>query len=195
MLRVISGNANFCCIKANSLTQIRPTSDKDRESLFNIIGPENTADSVFLDLFAGSGAAGIEAVSRGASFVTLVDDNVRHIKTIKDNIKTCGFHKSCEVICGDVITFLDRSAKVGRSYNIVFADPPYNYNNWPALLSKIINNVKISGYGFIILEHSSKVSMPEQLTDLEEYGRYVYGDTTLTVYRKHGNNGNISRDI
>lgn len=195
MLRVISGDAKGRRLKVPAGNQIRPTSDKVRESLFNIIGPENTADSVFLDLFAGSGAVGIEAISRGAGFVTLVDDNVRHIKTIKDNIKTCGFHKSCEVICGDVIAFLDRSAKGGRSYNIIFADPPYNYNNWPALLSKIINNVKISGYGFIILEHSSKVSIPEQLSDLEEYGRYVYGDTTLTVYRKHGNNGNLSGDI
>ena len=88
MLRVISGDAKGRRLKVPSGNQIRPTSDKVRESLFNIIGPGNTADSVFLDLFAGSGAAGIEAVSRGASFVTLVDDNVRHIKTIKDNIKT-----------------------------------------------------------------------------------------------------------
>lgn len=195
MLRVISGDAKGRHLKVPAGNQIRPTSDKVRESLFNIIGPENTADSVYLDLFAGSGAVGIEAISRGARFVTMVDNNVRHIKAIKDNIKTCGFHQSCEVIYGDVISFLDRSAKGGRSYNIVFADPPYNYNNWPTLLSKIINNVKISGYGFIILEHSSKVSMPEQLTDLEVYGRYVYGDTTLTVYKKHGNNCNIPRDI
>src|SRR3989304_3675331 len=98
MLRVISGNAKGRRLKVPSGNQIRPTSDKVRESLFNIIGPENTADSVFLDLFAGSGAIGIEAISRGAGFVTLVDDKGRHIKTIKYNIKICGFHKSCEGI-------------------------------------------------------------------------------------------------
>src|SRR4030066_2547149 len=102
MLRVISGNAKGRRLKVPAGNQIRPTSDKVRESLFNIIGPGNTADSVFLDLFAGSGAVGIEAISHGAGFVKLVDDHDRHIKTIKDNIKTCGFHKSCEVIYGDV---------------------------------------------------------------------------------------------
>ena len=195
MLRVISGNAKGRHLKVPAGTQIRPTSDKVRESLFNIIGRDNIEGSTLLDLFAGSGAVGIEAISRGAKCATLVDNNVRHIKVIKENIRTCGFHLSCEVIFGDVMSILNKFTIGERSYNIVFADPPYNYNNWSALLSKIINNVKILGYGFLIIEHSSKVSMPEKLNDLEEYGRYVYGDSTLTVYRKHGNNGNLSRDI
>ncbi len=93
------------------------------------------------------------------------------------------------------MNILDDFARDERSYNVVFADPPYSYNNWSTLLSKIINNVSISGYGFLIIEHSSKISLPEQLHDFEDYGKYVYGDTTLTVYRKHGNNGNLSRDI
>ena len=195
MIRVISGDAKGRHLKVPAGTQIRPTSDKVRESLFNILGRDIIMGSAFLDLFAGSGAVGIEAISRGARCATLIDNNVRHIKVIKENIRLCGFHQSCEVIFGDVISILDEFTRGERSYNIVFADPPYNYNNWPTLLSKIINNVKISGYGFLIIEHSSKVSMPEQLDDLEEYGRYVYGDSTLTVYRKHGNNGNLSRDI
>src|SRR3989304_10289773 len=98
MLRVISGDAKGRHLKVPAGNKRRPTSDKVRESLFNIIGPGNTADSVFLDLFAGSGAVGIEAISRGAGFATLVDDNVRDIKTIKDNINTLGFHKSGEGI-------------------------------------------------------------------------------------------------
>lgn len=195
MLRVISGEAKGRRLKVPSGTKIRPTSDKVRESLFNIIGRDNIAESTFLDLFAGSGAIGIEAISRGAKHVTLVDDNSRHLRTIYENIRLCGFQKSAEVIKGDVITVLDNIIGGKISYNIVFADPPYNYNNWPSLLSKITNNVKISGYGFLIIEHSSKVSMPEQFNDLDAYGRYVYGDTTLTVYRKHGNNGNLSGDI
>ena len=195
MLRVISGDARGRHLKVPAGTQIRPTSDKVRESLFNILGRDIIMGSAFLDLFAGSGAVGIEAISRGARCATLIDNNVRHIKVIKENIRLCGFHQSCEVIFGDVISILDEFTRGERSYNIVFADPPYNYNNWSTLLSKIINNVKISGYGFLIIEHSSKVSMPDQLNDFEEYGRYVYGDSTLTVYRKHGDNCNLSRDI
>ena len=195
MLRVISGDAKGRHLKVPAGTQIRPTSDKVRESLFNIIGRDIIVNSTFLDLFAGSGAVGIEAISRGARCVTLVDNNVRHIKVIKENIRTCGFHQSCEVIFGDVISIMDKLNRGERSYNIVFADPPYNYNNWSDLLSKIIKNVSITGYGFVIIEHSSKVSMPEKINYLEEYGRYVYGDSTLTVYRTHGNNGNLSRNI
>lgn len=195
MLRIISGESKGRHLKVPSGTKIRPTSDKVRESLFNIIGPGNIVDSTFLDLFSGSGAVGIEAASRGAKLVTFVDNNIRHLRTIKENIKTCGFQQSSEVIFGDVITVLGNFTRDERSYNIVFADPPYNYNNWPDLLSKIINNVRISGYGFIIIEHSSKISMPERLNHLEDYGTYVYGDTTLTVYRKHGNNCNLSGDI
>lgn len=195
MLRIISGNAKGRRLKVPAGTRIRPTSDKVRESLFNIIGRDKIVDSTFLDLFAGSGAVGIEAISRGARRATLVDNHARHIQVIKENIMTCGFNQSCDVMFGDVISIIDKFTRGERSYDIVFADPPYDYNNWSALLSKIIKNVNISGYGFLIIEHSSKVSMPDQLNDFEEYGMYVYGDSTLTVYRKHGDNCNLSRDI
>ncbi len=197
MLRIISGNAKGRHLKVPAGTRIRPTSDKVRESLFNIIGSDRIRDAALLDLFSGSGAVGIEAISRGARCATFIDNNFSHIRIIKENIKTCGFEKSSTVIFGDVISVLGKFTREGKSYNIVFADPPYNYNNWSALLSKIINNVNIAGSGFLIIEHSSRISMPEQLNDLEGYGRYVYGDSTLTVYSKskHDKDGNISGDI
>jgi len=195
MLRIISGSAKGRKLQVPSGTKIRPTSDKVRESLFNIIGRDNIVGSTFLDLFAGSGAVGIEAISRGAACATLIDNHVKHIRVLKENIRICGFQQSCEVIFGDSITIIDRLTLGERSYDILFADPPYNYNNWSDLLLKIIKNVRIAGYGFLICEHSSKVSMPNLLIDFEDDGKYVYGDSTLTVYRKHGNNSDISRDI
>ncbi|MCC7203292.1 MAG: 16S rRNA (guanine(966)-N(2))-methyltransferase RsmD [Nitrospirae bacterium] len=195
MLRIISGKSKGRHLRVPAGDRIRPTSDKVRESMFNIVGHEYIVNSAFLDLFSGSGAVGIEAVSRGARHATLVENNVRHLKTIKDNIKTCGYEKEITVLFGDVMTVIEEIIRGSMQYNIVFADPPYNYNNWPDLLSKIINNVNISGYGFLIIEHSSKISMPEALTNFEDYGKYVYGDTTLTVYRRHVNNSNLSGNI
>ncbi len=195
MLRIISGLAKGRHLKIPGGSQVRPTSDKVRESLFNIIGHDYIIESLFLDLFAGSGAVGIEAISRGAKHVTFVDNNIRHISTIKENIRMCGFQKSSDVMFGNVITILDKFPDKKKSFNIVFVDPPYSYKKWDILLSEISKNVNIVAYGFLIIEHSSRVSMPEPLKDLERYGIYKYGDSTLTVYRKHGNNSDISGDI
>lgn len=195
MLRIISGKSKGRHLRVPAGARIRPTSDKVRESLFNIVGHEYIVNSTFLDLFSGSGAVGIEAVSRGARHATLVENNIRHLKTIKENIKTCGYQMEINVLFGDVINIIEDITRSSMQYDIVFADPPYNYNNWPALLSKIINNVNISGYGFLIIEHSSKISMPVELNNFDDYGIYVYGDTTLTVYRRHGNNSNLSGNI
>lgn len=195
MLRIISGLAKGRHLKVPGGSEIRPTSDKVRESIFNIIGHDSIVDSTFLDLFSGSGAVGIEAISRGAKHVTFVDNNIRHIRTIKENIKICGFQQASEILSGNVITILNNFPARKKSFNIVFADPPYSYGKWDTLLSIIVNNVIILDYGFFIIEHSSKVSMPERLNNLENYGKYIYGDTTLTVYRKYGNNSDLSRDI
>lgn len=165
-------------------TRIRPTSDKVRESLFNIIGPEFVKGARFLDLFAGCGAVGIEALSRGARFVSFVESNPRHVRAIRENIKICGVQQSADILCGESISVLNKLGIHKPSYDIIFADPPYDYPKLKILLSKIVLNVSIFDYGFLIVEHSTKVSMPEKVHDIALYGIYTYGDTTLTVYRK-----------
>jgi len=183
LLRIIGGMARGRLLKVPKGSRIRPTSDKVRESIFNIIGPEVIVGARFLDLFAGCGAVGIEALSRGARFVTFVESNRRHAQVIKENVELCGFKKSIEIFCTDVIAYLDKIGIEKPSYDIVFADPPYDYPKWKILLSKILLNVNISNYGFFILEHSSRVSMPEEIQGVVLYGVYPYGDTNLTVYR------------
>lgn len=186
LLRVIGGKVRGRLLKVPRGARIRPTSDKVRESLFNIIGPEFVKGARFLDLFAGCGAVGIEALSRGARFVTFVESNPRHARAIRENIEICGFQQSAEILCADSLTALNKIGLHKSSYDIIFADPPYNYPKWKTLLSKIFLNVIMFDYGFLIVEHSTKVSMPEKVRDILLYGIYTYGDTTLTVYRKTG---------
>lgn len=185
MLRIIGGTVKGRLLKVPRGIKIRPTSDKVRESLFNIIGP-NANGARFLDLFAGCGAVGIEALSRGAEFVTFIESNPRHVRIIRENIEICGFQGSAEVLCAEALSALNRLSTHKPSYNIIFADPPYNYPKWKILLPKVITNVNIFDYGFLIAEHSTKVYLPEKVDDLALYGNYIYGDTTLTVYRKIG---------
>lgn len=188
MLRIIGGKARGRLLKVPKGTKIRPTSDMVRESLFNIIGPEFVKGARFLDLFAGCGAVGIEALSRGARFVTFVESNPRHARAIRENIEIYGFQQSAEILCAESLSVLNKFGIHKAAYDIIFADPPYNYPKLKILLSKIFLNVNIFDYGFIIVEHSTKVSMPEKIYDIVIYGIYTYGDTTLTAYRKNREN-------
>src|SRR3990170_5719538 len=108
MLRVIGGKAKGRFLKVPKGSRIRPTSDKVRESLFNIISPSFIEGKRFLELFAGTGAVGIEAISRGASHVTFIESNPEHCKMIYENLDLCDFKDSAEVICADVLKSLDK---------------------------------------------------------------------------------------
>ena len=184
MLRVIGGKAKGRFLKVPKGSRIRPTSDKVRESLFNIIPPSFIEGKRFMELFAGTGAVGIEALSRGASHVTFIESNPGHSKMIYENLELCDFKDSAEVICADVLKSLDKYFKEKPGYDIVFIDPPYNFPKWKILLPKVSTNVSIFDYGFLIFEHLSKVSINTEIEDFSLYGKYIYGDTTLTVYRK-----------
>ncbi len=184
MLRIIGGKLRRRLFKVPGGGRIRPTSDKVRESLFNILGPELVTGAKFLDLFAGSGAVGIEALSRGSEFVTFIEYDFSHVKMIRENLKTCDLIQQAKVYCGDVFSTLDNISLNSIVYDIIFADPPYSFVSFDTLLRKIITNVRIPDYGVMVIEHSSKVSLPEKVDDFGIYREYKYGDTTLSVYIK-----------
>lgn len=184
MIRIIGGKAKGRFLRVPKGAMIRPTSDKVRESLFNIIPWTIIEGKRFLELFAGTGAVGIEALSRGASHVTFIESNPRHCKIIHENLDLCDFKDSAEVICAEVLKTLDKYFKENHKFDIVFIDPPYNFPKWKILLPKVLANVNIFDYGFLIFEHLSKVSVDVESEDFAFYGKYIYGDTTLTLYRK-----------
>lgn len=184
MLRIIGGKLKGKLIKVPHGNRIRPTSDKVRESLFNILDTDVITDSRFLDLFAGSGAVGIEALSRGAQFATFVESDIKHLRILRENLNTCNLHKKVDVLSGDVYSIIESISFKARSYDVIFADPPYNNTNLDILLQKIIINVNITPYGILAIEHSSKDFLPRTVNEFNKYRDYKYGDTTLSIYRK-----------
>ena len=124
-MRVIAGSARRLLLKTVEGMDTRPTQDRIKETLFNMI-QNDLYGTNFLDLFAGSGGIGIEALSRGAKSAVFIDNGSRQISCIKDNLKTTKFGEKAQVICGDVVSSLKMLENAGKKFDFVFMDPPYN---------------------------------------------------------------------
>jgi len=157
---------------------VRPTSDKVKQALFNILG-DRVLDASFLDLYAGAGGIGIEALSRGAGSVVFVDSSRGSLSVIKKNIEQAGFEDLAQVIPARAESYLKRSS---GPYDIVFLDPPYAEDLQP-LLDRIAESgiVKISG--IVVAEHFKKQPSPEKAGALVLYREARYGDTVLAFYK------------
>lgn len=188
-MRIISGSAKGRKLKTLRGADIRPTQDKVRGAIFNMLGGAVIGASV-LDLFSGTGALGIEALSRGAQGAVFVDNDMRCIKIIKDNLENCGF--SAKVVRGDVYRIINKLDK--HSFNIVFADPPYEKNLARILLSQLDKSSIIKNFCFVIIEHSKRdfVEEPSQWRKIQEK---KYGDTVVSVYRYEKYNSSIPGHI
>ena len=156
---------------------VRPTSDKVKQALFNILG-QKAAGAVFLDLYAGAGGIGIEALSRGAERVVFVDASRESIRTIKQNIEQTGFGDRASVIQSDVETFLKRTS---GPYDIVFLDPPYAVEPAP-LLQRLASSGILKPDTVVIAEHFKKQPSPERAGTLSLHRETKYGDTVLAFY-------------
>jgi len=157
--------------------QVRPTSDRLRETLFNVIAPR-IEDSRFLDLCAGSGAVGIEALSRGAKHVTFVDRSRRSCQLIEANVALCRIpEEQNEIYCMTAADFL-REASTSDNYpwDIIFFDPPYkeDYSRTLDLLGKY--------KGLLIVEHHHKNTLPETIGTLVRTRILKQGDSSLSFY-------------
>ena len=188
-MRVISGEARGRKFLAPNVDTVRPTSDRVREAIFDVLGHlGGLAGKRVLDLFAGSGAFGIESLSRGASAVVFVDQEPKAITTIRENIAAVrlGTTGEIKVLQSDAIAFC-RIHSDGRStaalpggrpgepnspgFDITFCDPPYAFSNWPKLLGVIPGEL-------LVLESARPVDLPAHL---EVYRVYRYGSTLITV--------------
>lgn len=180
-MRIISGITRGRKLFHDRSKDLRPTSAKVREALFNIIQSE-IRDVRFLDLYAGTGAVGIEAVSRGASEVTLVETNKKRCERIKDVIGSFGMRDNVKVVCGDVMAFLERCDM--HRYDIIFADPPYKYEKIYEAIEMIYNNEILGREGILLVEHASKRTMPDRVENLMRVRKYPYGDTMISRYER-----------
>jgi len=173
-MRVISGGAKGRKLKTPSGDGIRPTCDKVKESIFNIIQFDLEGASV-LDLFAGTGQLGIEALSRGAKSAVFVDNSSAASTIIRDNLKACGFSGSAKVYTSDALRSLERDEK----FDIIFIDPPYDTNLAASAIFKIASIDKLNENGIIIAEMREGGKMPEITPPYELSNTYKYGGTWI----------------
>ncbi len=194
-MRIIGGTAKGRKLFPPPLhdKSIRPTSDRAREALFNILGSKVRQARV-LDLFAGTGAIGLEAFSRSAQFVVFIDNNSLALQLIKKNILHCltGYKGDCElrVVHHDLTRNLspDKLPEETRSgFDLIFADPPYTQDFSFSILEFVNNSSLLAQNGLLIVEERRTVELPSTLSNLERIDRRVYGEAAFAFYRNYGN--------
>ncbi len=182
-MRVISGEAKGRALKAVSGTQTRPTTDKVKETLFNIIGPYFEGGQG-LDLYSGSGGLGIEALSRGLDKVFFIDQFPAAVQTINENLGRCRFEARAEVFKIDVRRALKALSKRKLVFDYIFLDPPYHKQHIVKDIEQIMQLELIRPGTLIIIEHDDKLALPEQFGEtLERWRHHTYnGNTALSLY-------------
>jgi len=163
--------------------RLRPTSSKVREALFDII--RNRLESAhFVDLYAGSGTVGLEALSRGAEHVVFVEPDKLRTVMIQKNIESLGFSGNASISKTDAENFLRKAALESSGYDILFLDPPYRSEEIEKVLPLIGGSKILNDEGLVIVEHFIKKTPPRVAGSLILSKQYRYGDTMLTLYRK-----------
>lgn len=178
-MRVTGGTGRGKRLKAPPGLRVRPTSDKVKQALFNILG-EKVTDAAFLDLFAGAGGIGIEALSRGAGRVVFVDDSRRSLEVIRENIEQTGLGDRAEVVASRAEAYLRRTKE---RFDLLFLDPPYAEELKP-LLELISGAGVLKPEAIVLAEHFRKQPSPEKAGALTLYREAKYGDTILAFYRR-----------
>jgi 16S rRNA (guanine966-N2)-methyltransferase len=160
----------------------RPTSDRVREALFARLDPEG-AD--LLDLFAGTGALGIEALSRGADRATFVERSARCARVLRQNLEELGLASRCEVVVAEVPGALARMGERGRRFDLVLLDPPYASDEASGALAALVRS-ELLREGAIVVVESSRRRPPSAVPGLEAIDERRYGDTLITRFRAVG---------
>lgn len=181
-LRVVAGERRGTPLKAISGMTTRPTADKVKESLFNIIGPFFEGGTV-LDLFAGSGGLGIEALSRGADRAIFVEKDCRAFQVLKENIKKCRYEEVSELYCTDAGRAVKALLKRDIRIDILFVDPPYKKVEYYNYVSQLAESGKLSDEAIIVCEHSADVQLPQAYGRFSCHREETYGNTILSIYR------------
>ncbi|WP_146552251.1 16S rRNA (guanine(966)-N(2))-methyltransferase RsmD [Rummeliibacillus sp. SL167] len=181
-MRVISGERKGMPLKAVSGMTTRPTTDKVKESLFNILGPYFDG-GIVLDLFAGSGGLGIEALSRGMDKAIFIEKDGRAFQNLKENIAKCRYEECTEAYRNDASRALKILMKKETQADLIFLDPPYKKHQYYEMVKDIVANGIISKDGTIVCEHDTETVLPDAFFNFHKVREEKYGGTIITFYR------------
>lgn len=181
-MRVVSGVKKGHHLKAVPGTSTRPTTDKVKEAIFNMVGPYFNGGTG-LDLFGGSGGLGIEALSRGIEHVIFVDRDQKAIQTIKSNLELCEFDLNTEVYRNEASRALKAIVKRGLQFDLIFLDPPYKQQKLCQLIEEISKNDLLKIDGYLIAEHDSDVVLDKTIESLTQVKFEKYGMIAVSIYR------------
>lgn len=177
-MRITGGAARGRTIAGPEGLELRPTGSKVRQAFFNILQQKLNACS-FLDVCAGTGLMGMEALSRGAAQLIAVEENRKIAKTIEGNLKRLGF-ANAEVICGDLRRVLP--VLEPKSFDIIYADPPYKAELNEAILTLVEEHELLSEEGILVIEHLRSIHLPDEHKRLNRSSLRHYGQTSLSFY-------------
>lgn len=182
-MRIIAGKKKGLNIKTIDGDSTRPTRDMVREALFSIL-TNKIYNSRFLDLFAGSGAIGIEALSRGSTFAVFTDINYKCVRVIEENITKAGFSEQAQVYNADYKLALKKLKE--NKFDIIYIDPPYNKGMGIDAIEKISEYQLLSEDGVLILETDTNEEVPNEIGIYEKYNNKRYGRNILNLFRRKG---------
>lgn len=187
-MRVIAGQYRRRTLRSLPGLEIRPTADRLRETLFNVLCAGNShvlAESVWLDLYAGTGAVGIEALSRGARMVYFAESSKAAAELIATNLKCLGIARGAQILRIDAGKALRQLEAAGNVVDYVFLDPPYMMQDeYAKTLAALSESKLLSGRNVVIAEHEKRFDPGEAFGELRRYRKLVQGDAALSFYRR-----------
>lgn len=179
-MRIVAGSARGRALKGPRSAAIRPTADRVRESVFNILGQWLEGQRV-LDLYAGTGALGLEAISRGAAHAVLVDSGREAIELCRQNAQELGFEGQVTVMAMPVERALEALRRAGERFDTIFADPPYAAEVTARTLERV--EPLLAPGGVCVMEHDKREVVPETVGRLGRTAARAFGDTRVAFFR------------
>ncbi len=181
-MRVITGLARGRRLGELAGMETRPTTDKVKESIFNCI-QFDVAGARVLDLFAGTGQLGIEALSRGAESALFVDRRADAVKLVRENLALCRLEGNAQVLCGDSLA---RLGAAQEKFDIIFLDPPYNSDLLERAIERIMEFDILAPHGIMVAESAADKILPPPIAPYGAYREYRYGRIKVSICRRAG---------
>ena len=192
-MRISAGDHRGRRLRSPRGRQTRPTSEFLRQAVFNMLAAQ-VQGARFLDLFAGTGAVGLEALSRGASAVTFVEGEPRAVKSLRANVDALSFSGRARVIAGDALPMLARLEAAGTAFDIIFMDPPYAGDLAARCMERLARGGILSENGILVVQAFHKTVLPERAGLLARVRERRYGESALVFYTKNRAGANFTEN-